>query len=92
MARVCEICSKRTRTGMSIARRGLAKRDGGVGLKTTGHNKRKFRPNLQRIRATVDGVTKRVTVCTRCMKSGRVVKPLFKIGERAAAKATRKAS
>ncbi|TAJ21728.1 MAG: 50S ribosomal protein L28, partial [Planctomycetota bacterium] len=78
MARVCEICSKRTRTGMSIARRGLAKRDGGVGLKTTGHNKRKFRPNLQRVRATVDGATRRITVCTRCMKSGAVVKPLFK--------------
>ncbi|MBM3976454.1 MAG: 50S ribosomal protein L28 [Planctomycetes bacterium] len=77
MARVCEICSKRTRTGMSIARRGLAKRDGGVGLKTTGHNKRKFLPNLQRIRAIVDGKAKRLTVCTRCIKSGRVIKPLY---------------
>jgi large subunit ribosomal protein L28 len=91
MARVCEICSKRTRTGMSIARRGLAKRDGGVGLKTTGHNKRKFLPNLQRIRAQVDGETRRITVCTRCMKSGRVVKPLYKVGAAAAAKTARKA-
>jgi large subunit ribosomal protein L28 len=87
MARVCEICSKRTRTGMSIARRGLAKRDGGVGLKTTGHNKRKFLPNLQRIRAIVDGKAKRLTVCTRCIKSGRVIKPLY-----AAAGAARAAS
>jgi large subunit ribosomal protein L28 len=79
MARVCAICSKHTRTGMSIARRGLAKRDGGVGLKTTGHNKRKFKPNLQRIRAIVDGVATRITVCTRCIKSGRIQKPLAKV-------------
>ena len=48
MARVCDICEKRTRVGGSIARRGLAKSKGGVGLKTTGHTKRKFFPNLQK--------------------------------------------
>jgi large subunit ribosomal protein L28 len=76
MARVCEICKKSTVSGGSIARRGLPKKKGGVGLRTTGHTLRKFRPNIQRVRAQVDGEVKRVRVCTRCMKSGRIVKPL----------------
>lgn len=77
MARVCEICHKHTRSGMSIARRGLRKRDGGVGLKTTGHNKRKYKPNLQSVRAMGPlGATVRMRVCTRCIKSGRIKKPL----------------
>ena len=76
MARVCEICKKRTKSGGSIARRGLPKKSGGVGLRTTGHTLRKFRPNIQRVRAVVDGVVKRVSVCTRCIKSGKIQKPV----------------
>lgn len=75
MARVCQFCEKRTTSGGSVARRGLPKKKGGVGLRTTGHTLRKFRPNVQRVRALVDGRVQRVTVCTRCLKSGRVVKP-----------------
>jgi len=74
MARVCEFCDKRTRSGGSIARRGLAKRKGGVGLKTTGRSFRKFKPNLQRVRALVDGKPVRVRICTKCLKSNRIVK------------------
>ena len=75
MARVCEICKKSTRSGGSIARRGLPKKKGGVGLNITGHTKRKFLPKIQRVRALVNGEVKRLHVCTRCIKSGRVVKP-----------------
>lgn len=75
MARVCEICKKKTVSGGSIARRGLPKSKGGVGLRTTGHTLRKFRPNIQRVRAVVDGQVKRVSVCTRCIKSGKITKP-----------------
>ena len=75
MARVCEICGKRTKAGASIARRGLPKKKGGVGLRTTGHTKRTFQPNIQRVRALVKGEVKRVSVCTTCIKSDRVVKP-----------------
>jgi len=75
MARVCEICGKRTRSGGHIARRGLPKKKGGVGLRTTGHTLRKFKPNIQRVRALVDGVATRVKICTRCLKSGKIVKP-----------------
>ena len=74
MARVCQSCGKRTESGGQIARRGLPKKKGGVGLKTTGHTFRKFKPNLQKIRALVDGVPARVRLCTRCLKSGRIVK------------------
>jgi large subunit ribosomal protein L28 len=77
MARVCDICEKRTRTGGSIARRGLPKRKGGVGLKTTGHSKRKYYPNLQKVQVQqAGGLVRRLRVCTRCIKSGRIKKPL----------------
>jgi large subunit ribosomal protein L28 len=77
MARVCQICARKTRTGGSIARRGLPKKKGGVGLKTTGHTKRKYYPNLQRVRVMTDGRARRMVVCTRCIKSGRIKKPLM---------------
>lgn len=74
MARVCEYCGKRTESGGMISRRGLAKSKGGVGLRITGHSLRKFKPNLQKVRALVDGVPKRVRICTRCLKGGRIAK------------------
>jgi len=76
MARVCEICEKRTRVGGQIARRGLPKRKGGVGLKTTGHEKRRFYPNLQKVQVQDGKRVRRMTVCTRCIKCGRVQKPV----------------
>ena len=74
MARACDYCGKKTESGGMITRRGLAKSKGGVGLRTTGHSLRKFKPNLQSVRALIDGKPKRVRICTRCLKSGRVVK------------------
>jgi large subunit ribosomal protein L28 len=75
MARVCEVCGKRTESGAQIARRGLPKKKGGIGLRITGHTLRKFKPNIQRVRAVVDGVPKRIKICTRCLKAGKLVKP-----------------
>ena len=75
MSRVCEYCGKKTRFGQQLARRGLAKAKGGVGIKTTGVTKRSFKPNLQRVRALIDGRSTRVKICTRCMKSGNLKKP-----------------
>ena len=49
MARVCDYCGKRTESGAQLARRGLPKKQGGIGLRVTGHTKRKFKPNIQRI-------------------------------------------
>ncbi len=75
MPRVCEFCGKRTRVGNHVTRRGLAKAKGGVGRRVTGRSKRKFEPNLQLVRAVVDGSVRRVRICTRCLKSGKIVKP-----------------
>jgi len=75
MSKVCSICGKRPRAGRSITRRGMAKKKGGVGKNITGVSKRTFLPNLQKVRAVVDGEVKSIRVCTRCIKSGKVVKP-----------------
>ncbi len=73
MARVCQVTGKRTRSGGSIARRGLAKAKGGVGIKTTGHTKRTFKPNVQKIRIVMpDGTVERIRVCTKVIKTGVV--------------------
>ena len=72
---VCEICKKKPLTGSSIARRGLAKKKGGVGKKTTGITKRKFFPNLQSKRVVIGGKIKKVVVCTKCIKAGKLTLP-----------------
>lgn len=59
MANYCEICGKGTVTGMNVSH---------SHLKT----KRTWKPNIQRVRAIVDGEVKRVNVCTRCLRSGKV--------------------
>ena len=75
MARVCQFCGKHTQVGRTISRRGLAKSKGGVGRKTTGITKRKFKPNIQSVRAVIDGETCRVKVCTACIRDGKITKP-----------------
>ena len=78
MPRECAICGKRVEVGYQYTYRGLAKHKGGVGVKVTGKTKRKFRPNLQKVRSVAGGTSRRVRVCTRCIKSGKIVKPLKK--------------
>lgn len=75
MSRVCEYCGRRTRIGNQVARRGKAKREGGVGRKITGRSRRTFKPNIQRVRAWIDGTVVRVAICARCIKAGRIRKP-----------------
>ena len=72
MSRRCEFCGKKALSGSSIARRGLPKKKGGVGLKTTGITKRKFWPNLQPKRIVSAGKIKKVLVCTKCLKAGKL--------------------
>jgi len=89
MARQCEICNKGVQMGNSIETRGKAKYLGGVGTKITGCTRRKFKPNLQRVKvAQPDGTTKSVRVCTQCIRSGRVKKAVkhapFRMPEKAA--------
>ncbi len=73
MARRCEVTGKGTRSGKSIARRGLPKKKGGVGLKTTGHTKRTFKANIQKVRVLLpDGTVRRMKLATSVIKSGRI--------------------
>jgi len=61
--------------GNSVAHRGKAKYLGGVGTKITGITRRKFKPNLQKVRVTTpNGTHKTVRVCTQCIRSGAVTK------------------
>jgi large subunit ribosomal protein L28 len=62
MSKVCEICGKKPQVGYKVSH---------------AHNKTKKRwyPNLQRVRTVEKGQTRRIRVCTRCIKSGLVVKP-----------------
>ncbi|MCC6572318.1 MAG: 50S ribosomal protein L28 [Planctomycetes bacterium] len=85
MSRECELCGKSVVSGGSISRRGLAKKLGGVGSRVIARNKRKFRPNLQRVRAVVKGQTRRIKVCTSCIQAGKVVKPQRRLYEKKAA-------
>lgn len=75
MSRKCEICKKKAITGNSVTRRGLPKKKGGVGLKTTGITKRKFLPNLQSKRIVVNGKIKKILVCAKCIKRGKLPIP-----------------
>ena len=77
MAKVCEICGKGPQVGNRVQTRGKAKYLGGVGTKITGITRRRFRPNLQRVRITTkEGVNKAVRVCTQCLRSGAVTKQI----------------
>ncbi|MCG3176168.1 MAG: 50S ribosomal protein L28 [Candidatus Omnitrophica bacterium] len=74
MAKVCYFTGKRPRAGKTIARRGISKRSGGIGLKTTGITTRRFKPNLQKVRIVEDGAIKTVRVSAKYLKTGKVVK------------------
>ena len=75
MARSCQVCNKGFSIGNQVTIRGKAKYLGGVGTKITGITKRKFKPNLQRIRVTVgNGTNSTLLVCTQCIKGGSVTK------------------
>jgi large subunit ribosomal protein L28 len=61
MAKICEVCGKGPVVGRNVSH---------------AHNvsSRRFEPNLQTVRASVNGATKRVRVCTRCLRSGKITK------------------
>lgn len=59
MARVCDICEKGKVHGNQVSH-------------SNRHNKRTWLPNLRRVRAIVNGTPKRINVCTRCLRSGKV--------------------
>jgi large subunit ribosomal protein L28 len=76
MPRVCHFTGKKTSFGNQITTRGKAKYLGGVGTKVTGITARKFKPNIQKVRAVIDGQIVRIKVSAKAIKSGLVVKPV----------------
>ena len=68
MSRRCQFTGKSTSAGRKISRRGLAKCKGGVGKKTTGITKRKFKPNIQKVRINTGGGVRRVKVCAKFLQ------------------------
>ena len=76
MPRVCHYTGKKTVIGRSKTLRGKAKYLGGVGTKITGVTKRKFKPNLQKVRAVVDGRVVRVYASAKAIRNGMVQKPV----------------
>jgi large subunit ribosomal protein L28 len=61
MARVCEICGKGPIAGHNVSH-------------ANNKTPRRWYPNLQRVRVVVNGVVRRMRVCTQCIKSNRVAK------------------
>ena len=76
MPRVCYFTGKKTTFGNQKTSRGKAKYLGGVGTKCTGITARKFKPNIQKVRAIIDGRIVRVKVSTRAIKMGLITKPV----------------
>jgi len=61
MSKRCDICGKGPMVGHNVSH---------------AHNltKRRWLPNLQKVKVKINGSTKRLRVCTNCIKSGKVVK------------------
>ena len=76
MPRVCHFTGKKTSFGKQITHRGKAKYLGGVGTKITGITRRKFRPNIQKVRAVIDGTIVRIKVSAKAIRNGLVIKPV----------------
>ena len=74
MSQVCSICGKSKHVGGAITRRGLAKKKGGIGMHVVKNVNRVFSPNVQTVHAKVNGASKRLNVCTACIRSGKIEK------------------
>ena len=59
MAKVCDICEKGKVFGSQVSH-------------SNRHNKRTWSPNLRKVRAIIKGTPKKIYVCTRCLRSGKV--------------------
>jgi large subunit ribosomal protein L28 len=87
MSRICELTGKGPRKGSIIWRSGKAKKAGGIGTHVTAITKRRFFPNLQRVKALVDGEVRYIRVATTALKKGIVVKAPKRNWKKPAAKA-----
>lgn len=61
MARACKVCGKKPGVGNNVSH-------------ANNRTRRRWKPNLQRVRAKLDGSVRRMLICTRCIRSGKVLK------------------
>ena len=71
MGSVCAICGKHPSFGNAVRRLGT----NAIKRRVKSRTRRRWNPNIQRVRAVVDGTTRRLDVCTSCIRAGRVEKP-----------------
>jgi large subunit ribosomal protein L28 len=62
MSKLCEVCGKRPLVGHKVSH-------------ANNKSKKRWYPNLQRVRTLQDGRPRRMTVCTSCIRSGVIIKP-----------------
>ncbi len=62
MSMVCELCGKRPMSGNHVSH---------------AHNltRRRWKPNIQKVRAVINGTVRKIRICAKCLKSGKVQKP-----------------
>jgi len=61
MSKMCAVCGKRETTGFNVSH-------------SHRKTKRKWRPNLQTVRVSVNGRPKKLLVCAKCIKAGKITK------------------
>ncbi|MDD3345268.1 MAG: 50S ribosomal protein L28 [Candidatus Omnitrophica bacterium] len=74
MLKKCAICGKGSLNGKVLSRKGQHKAKGGTGSKIARWSKRKFLPNLQKMRILLNGRVSQVYVCAKCIKKGELKK------------------
>ncbi len=75
MSRICAITGKRPTSGGRIIRKGLTKKSGGIGTSLVKNTKRRFCPNVQRVRVKLpSGQIKRMWVSVKAIKAGKIEK------------------
>ena len=74
MGRFCELTGKGPIKGSIIWRSGKPKKQGGIGTHVTAVTKRRFFPNLQRVKAVINGEVRYVRVAASAIKKGLIVK------------------
>lgn len=87
MAKFCELTGKGPIKGSIVWRSGKAKKSGGIGTHVTAITKRRFLPNLQRVKAVIDGQVRYIRVSTTAIKKGLVQKPAKRTWRKSVARA-----
>lgn len=74
MARICELTGKGPIKGSIIWRSGKSKKSGGIGTHVTAITKRRFFPNLQRVKVLINGEVRYMRVTASAIKKGLITK------------------